>query len=38
MSNRALRLIFDRAADGLPLARSNLWQQPQGYGAATEVS
>lgn len=38
MSNRALRLIFDRAADGLPLASSSVWQQRQGYGAATEVS
>jgi farnesyl-diphosphate farnesyltransferase len=38
MSNRALRLIFDRAADGLPLTTSDLWQHPRTYGAASEVS
>jgi farnesyl-diphosphate farnesyltransferase len=38
MSNRALRLIFARAADSLPLANSKSWQQRPSYGAATEVS
>lgn len=38
MSNRALKMIFDRAADGLPLANPQLWRQRQGYGAASEVS
>src|SRR3970282_2148293 len=31
MSNRALRLIFDRAADGLPLADPNSWRERPGY-------
>jgi farnesyl-diphosphate farnesyltransferase len=38
MSNRALRLMFDRAADGLPLANLHLWRRRPGYGAASEVS
>ena len=38
MSNRALRMIFARAADSLPLANPQLWRQPQSYGAASEVS
>jgi farnesyl-diphosphate farnesyltransferase len=38
MSNRALRMIFDRAADGLPLASTGERRQPQVYGAASEVS
>jgi len=38
MSNRALRLIFARAADSLPLANPKSWQQRSSYGAATEVS
>jgi farnesyl-diphosphate farnesyltransferase len=37
-SNRALRLIFARAADGLPLANPNGWRERASYGAATEVS
>jgi farnesyl-diphosphate farnesyltransferase len=37
MSNRALRLIFARAADGLPLANPNGWRERASYGAATEV-
>jgi farnesyl-diphosphate farnesyltransferase len=37
-SNRALRLIFARAADGLPLASPNSWRERASYGAATEVS
>jgi farnesyl-diphosphate farnesyltransferase len=39
MSNRALRLMFARAADGLPLANPLHWAQAhQDYGAAFEVS
>jgi farnesyl-diphosphate farnesyltransferase len=38
MSNRALRLIFARAADSLPLANPNAWRERASYGAATEVS
>jgi len=38
MSNRALRMIFDRAADGLPLAEPELAQHKHGYGKASEVS
>jgi 4,4'-diapophytoene synthase len=38
MSNRALRLMFDRAADGLPLAIPQLWRQSDEYGTATEAS
>jgi farnesyl-diphosphate farnesyltransferase len=38
MSNRALRLIFDRAADGLPLADIQSAAGTRDYGAATEVS
>ncbi|HEY7673352.1 MAG TPA: phytoene/squalene synthase family protein [Gammaproteobacteria bacterium] len=38
MSNRALRMIFARAADGLPLANPNSWRERASYGAATEVS
>jgi 4,4'-diapophytoene synthase len=38
MSNRALRLMFDRAADGLPLAGSRGWPERESYGAASEVS
>lgn len=36
MSNRALRLIFDRAADGLPLAK--LDKSSPRYGTANEAS
>lgn len=38
MSNRALRMIFDRAADGLPLADPQAERRRQTYGAASEVS
>lgn len=38
MSNRALRLIFERAADGLPLARLEPDAAIATYDAATEVS
>jgi 4,4'-diapophytoene synthase len=38
MSNRALRMIFDRAADGLPLAETQAGSRRQTYGAASEVS
>jgi farnesyl-diphosphate farnesyltransferase len=38
MSNRALRLMFDRAADSLPLANLHLRHRRPGYGAASEVS
>lgn len=38
MSNRALRLIFGRAADGLPLALPELERYAESYGAASEVS
>ena len=38
MSNRTLRLMFDRAADGLPLAEPCVPRQRPGYGAASEVS
>ncbi len=37
-SNRALRLVFDRAADGLPLAVSELSPSRPAYGPASEVS
>lgn len=38
ISNRALRLVFDRAADGLPLADlGSLYRAPR-YGAASEAS
>ena len=36
MSNRALRLVFDRAADGLPLAIAP--SRIQSYGTASEAS
>ena len=38
MSNRALRMIFARAADGLPLADAQATRDRQTYGAASEVS
>lgn len=38
MSNRALRIMFDRAADGLPLASPQRWRHPEAYGTATEAS
>lgn len=38
MSNRALRIIFDRAADGMPLAEPELERYANGYGTASEVS
>jgi farnesyl-diphosphate farnesyltransferase len=38
MSNRALRLMFDRAADGLPLASPCLWRHSDAYGPATEAT
>jgi farnesyl-diphosphate farnesyltransferase len=38
MSNRALRLIFHRAADGLPLAELESFRAEPQYGTATEVS
>jgi len=37
-SNHALRLVFDRAADGLPLARRDLSFYRPSYGPASEVS
>jgi len=37
MSNRALRLIFNRAAGGLPLAKLSLWSKVPDYGAAPEA-
>lgn len=37
-SNRALRMIFDRAADGLPLADPVADSKIREYGAASEVS
>ncbi|NNC63708.1 MAG: squalene/phytoene synthase family protein [Gammaproteobacteria bacterium] len=37
-SNRALKLVFDRAADGLPLASSDLSLARPSYGPASEVS
>jgi len=37
-SNRALRLVFDRAADGLPLATSDLCVGRPAYGPASGVS
>jgi farnesyl-diphosphate farnesyltransferase len=37
-SNRALHMIFDRAADGLPLAPALKWTKLGEYGAASEVS
>ena len=38
ISNRALRLVFDRAADGLPLADIETLAGDRDYGAASEVS
>lgn len=38
MSNRALRMIFDRAADGLPLAAPEPFRGVKHYGAASGVS
>jgi farnesyl-diphosphate farnesyltransferase len=38
MSNRALRLVFDRAADGLPRVELAALAQEPLYGTATEVS
>ena len=38
MSNRALRMIFERAADGLPLAKLDRDDGIDAYGAATEVT
>ncbi len=38
MSNRALRMVFDRAADGLPLAELDRESAGRHYGTATEVS
>jgi 4,4'-diapophytoene synthase len=38
MSNRALRMVFDRAADGLPLAKASLWNGAEDYGTASEAS
>lgn len=37
MSNRALKLAFDRAAAGLPLAEDCRWPDARSYGAATEA-
>jgi farnesyl-diphosphate farnesyltransferase len=37
-SNRALRLVFDRAADGLPLVSRELSLARPAYGPASEVS
>ena len=37
-SNRALKLVFDRAADGLPLVVGDLGAVRPGYGPATEVT
>jgi farnesyl-diphosphate farnesyltransferase len=37
-SNRALKLVFDRAADGLPLASSAMSPVRPAYGPASEVS
>ena len=37
-SNRALRLVFDRAADGLPLATREMRLARPDYGPASEVS
>ena len=37
-SNRALRLVFDRAADGLPLEARDLGLDRPNYGPASEVS
>lgn len=38
ISNRVLRLVFDRAADGLPLADIDSLAGSRDYGAASEVS
>ena len=38
MSNRAVRMVFDRAADGLPLAGPLTLAPAEEYGTATEVS
>jgi 4,4'-diapophytoene synthase len=38
MSNRALRMIFERAADGLPLARLERDSGVEPYSTATEVT
>jgi len=38
MSNRALRMMFDRAADGLPRATLPLCDSTKRYGTASEVS
>lgn len=37
-SNRALRIVFDRAADGLPLESRDLGLPRPSYGTASEVS
>jgi farnesyl-diphosphate farnesyltransferase len=37
-SNRALRIVFDRAADGLPLAQRDHASLKPSYGRASEVS
>jgi farnesyl-diphosphate farnesyltransferase len=38
MSNRALRMVFDRAADGLPLGSADTASPSRAYGVRTEVS
>ena len=37
MSNRALRMMFDRAAGGLPLANVPLWAGQRNFGTPSEV-